>query len=105
MTFGETRQLLKRFRQTARFLRARIDAAGIIASYPLSFALTVSVEDFEALEFGLSHLKVWVPALDDEQDVILGSGRMERQNFLFRRSGVEGEHLMFKGVTILKSDL
>lgn len=98
MTFGQARRQIRRFRAVASTLRARVNGVRSLREMPES--LTVGRSDFEALEFGLSHLKVWLPELDDEMEVIPGSGRFIRQNFLFTKTGEKREHLMFKGIPV-----
>lgn len=99
-TFGEKRRLLRRFRQVADRLRNEVNGVRFV----LPKSLSVSREDYEALEFGLSHLKVWVPELDDEMEVIPGKGRLMRQNFLFRLSTEPRQHLMFKYIPVFPKE-
>ena len=101
MTFGETRQLLRRFRGVAQTLRTEVNQGGL-GHRPES--LSVSREDFEALEFGLGHLKVWIPELDDEQEVIPGRGRFERMSFLFTKSNEPRQNLMFKAIPVFLTE-
>lgn len=97
MTFGEKRRLLRMFRLVADSLRSLINSHGLRG---LPSEVTVSRPEYEALEFGLMHLKVWLPDLDEEQEVIPGSGRYVRMNSLFRKQGISRDHLLFKGIPI-----
>lgn len=102
MTFGEARRLLRRFRVVGDELRARVNAWGF--RMPDGFTLSLPAQDFDALWFGMAHMKVWVPELDDEQEVIPGKGRYSRQNFHFVMPGEPREHLRFKGVPVFREE-
>lgn len=100
MTFGEKRNALRRFKVLADGLRAQINARG--RRWDADGPIAVSTAAFDDLELGLSHVKVWVADLDEEGERIPGTARLVRANFLYRRTGVKQENLMFKGVTILR---
>lgn len=101
MTFSEKRNKLRVFRRIAPLLRDRVNAHGF--STIGTFTLTLCLSDYEALEFGLSHLKIWIPELDDECEVIPGRGKFSRTNMLYARSDEPHEpreHLIFKGTKV-----
>ncbi len=101
MTFGEKRVLLHRFHVLAAQLRAVVNAR---PRATFDEPITVSRQDFDALQFGLAHMKVWVPELDEGAEVLPGKGRLVRSNFCFTLTGCPQENLAFKGVAILRGD-
>jgi hypothetical protein len=101
MTFGETKRLLRRFRAIEASLR---QSTNVRSMRDLPDAFFVERGDYEALEFGLAHVKVWVPGLDDDAEGFLpGKSRWMRQNFLYRRANIEREHVLFKGIPVFTS--
>lgn len=102
MTFGKKRQLLRLFRATATNLRGSLNALGPRQRLEL---FVVTREQYEALEFGLAHVKMWVPGLDDDPlGYIPGKSRFMRQNFLYRRANEPRDHLLFKGIKVFFDD-
>lgn len=99
MTFGEIRRKLRLFRYTTYVMRAQVN------DHPLhklgDFSITLGREAFEACEFGLSHVKTWMPELDEYQEVIPGKGQYVRSHMLYRLTKFQDrEHFVFKGIPV-----
>lgn len=80
-----------------RELRAQVNASGLQS---MPSAIHLGQDDFEILEWGMGHLlKQWMPDLDDEDEVIPGSGRLIRLRGTYTRDDGT-ENFLFKGIPV-----
>lgn len=101
MSFSEKRRLLSTAQRVARDLRRQVNAYGLHAT-PEGLSFELPRSEFEALKFSFAHIKVWGPALDDEQKVIPGKVHYSRQNWLFSKTVINRPHFLFKGYPVFE---
>lgn len=103
MTFGQKRHALRTFRKHVKAISALVNSYGF-RDMPDGLAVTLPPREWDLVQFGLSHVKTWLPELDDEQEVIPGRGKFVRINSTFCRPRIKAQHILIKNIPVLCGD-